>query len=306
MTAPARHAPDILDALFEAVETDDVVDPVVSLPDPIPVACDVQEMRQCLALCVQFWREGVSRTELCDLTATLLATSDLPPDARVRFKHTRARYKHLRFALVLYGKRHRAPPLFRVTVAVMGNLQDAFRNGRRSAVMGYALLLRLLVCWPLWLAVRGEVAAVRLDDAAGFLAFRNEEVGRLKRWLGEGTLTAHRFHAMRKIVSRLVSYYDTMRVLEPDDRMFRMSRFLSAINGLMGSLHDDLVEATLAGRRDYNRDALDLPQDIRDRLQALTRAYPGEAAGNCIGSGRPGAGRAGADPTKLRFSGPEV
>jgi hypothetical protein len=304
MTARSAFSAQVLDAVFEAVEMDDVVDPVVSLPDPIPVACTREEMRCALDLCVQFWREGASRAELCDLAATLLATSDLPLDARVRFKHIRARYKHLRFALVLYGARHKAPLLFRVTVAVMGNLQDAFRNGHRSTVMAYALLLRLLVCWPSWLAVRGEIAATRIDDAAGFLAFRSAEIGRLTRWLNEPELTAHRFHAMRKIVSRLVSYYDTMRILEPDEGLFRMSRFLSAINGLMGSLHDDLVEAALAGRRDYNRDLLHLPDDIRERLVALTCAYPTAGTGPvCSGMG---ANRAGPDASRLQFSGPEA
>lgn len=274
----ASYPPEILDALFEAVEMDDVVDPVVSLPDPIPVACGKADMHCCLELCVQFWREGANRADMRALTTTLLLTGDLPSDARRRYKLIRARYKHLRFALVLYSRNHRAPPLFRATVAVMGHLQDSYRNGRRTAVLGYALLLRLLLMQPVWIAVQREVAGVRLDDAEGFLRFRRAEVGRLRLWLGERLdetrLTAHRFHAMRKIISRQVSFYDTMRTLEPDERIFRMSRFLSAINGLMGSLHDDLVEESVAGRKDYHRDEFRVPQDIRDRLRTLTRAYP--------------------------------
>lgn len=282
MSTLAPYPPEILDALFEAVEMDDVVDPVVSLPDPIPVACGEADMRRCLDLCVQFWREGANRADLRALTATLLLTGDLPSDARRRYKLIRARYKHLRFALVLYGRNHRAPLLFRATVAVMGHLQDSYRNGRRTAVLGYALLLRMLLMRSVWIAVQREVAGVRLDGADGFLRFRRAEVGRLRLWLGEGLgeglgeakLTAHRFHAIRKIISRQVSFYDTMRTLEPDERIFRMSRFLSAINGLMGSLHDDLVEESVAGRNDYHRDEFRVPQDIRDRLSSLTRAYP--------------------------------
>jgi hypothetical protein len=248
---------------------------VVSLPDPIPVACDLAEMRRCLDLCLQFWREGAIRADLLALTATLLLTGDLPPDRRRRYKLIRARYKHLRFALVLYGARHRAPPLFRATVVVMGHLQDAYRNHRRFAVLGYALVLRLLLTWPLWQAVQRELAGTRLDGPEGFLHFRRDEVQRLRQWLGEDRLTAHRFHAMRKIVSRMVSFYDTRRSLAPDEQAFRMSRFLSAINGLMGNLHDDLVESAVAGRQDYHRDAFALPPDIRARLEALTKAYPG-------------------------------
>lgn len=263
-----------LEALFEAVEMDDVVDPVVSLPDPIPVACAQQDMRRCLDLCIQFWREGANRADMVYLVSMLLRTGDLPPDARARYKLVRARYKHLRFALVLYGADHRAPLLFRSTVAVMGHLQDAFRNRRRSAVLGYAILLRLLLSWPAWTAVRREVDSVRLDGADRFLAFRKGEFARLRAWLTGGAMTSHRFHAMRKIVSRQVSFYDTMRTLEPAEPIYRMSRFLSAINGLMGSMHDDLVEQAGAGHLHYNRDEIPLPADIRQRLEALAQQYP--------------------------------
>ena len=272
MTARAPFPPSVIAALFEAVEMDDVVDPVVSLPDPIPLACDVAEMRRCLDLCLQFWREGAIRQDLLSLTGTLLRTGDLPPDQRRRYKLIRARYKHLRFALVLYSAVHRAPLLFRATVAVMGHLQDAYRNDRRGAVLRYALVLRLLLTWPVWFAVQRQVGTVRLDDAHGFLRYRLAELQRLSQWLAADTLTAHRFHAMRKIVSRMVSFYDTRRSLTPCEETYRMSRYLSAINGLMGGMHDDLVEGAVSGLQDYHRDALLLPEDMRCRLQALTQS----------------------------------
>jgi hypothetical protein len=272
MTARAPFPPSVIAALFEAVEMDDVVDPVVSLPDPIPLACDVAEMRRCLDLCLQFWREGAIRQDLLSLTGTLLRTGDLPLDQRRRYKLIRARYKHLRFALVLYSAVHRAPLLFRATVAVMGHLQDAYRNDRRGAVLRYALVLRLLLTWPVWFAVQRQVGTVRLDDAHGFLRYRLAELQRLSQWLAADTLTAHRFHAMRKIVSRMVSFYDTRRSLTPCEETYRMSRYLSAINGLMGGMHDDLVEGAVSGLQDYHRDALLLPEDMRCRLQALTQS----------------------------------
>lgn len=270
----SAYPPEVIQALFDAVEMDDVVDPVVSLPDAIPVICSQEDMRRCLALCVQFWHEGAIRADLLAMTATLLATGDLSQQGRRRFKLIRARYKHLRFALVLYGATHRAPPLFRATVAVMGHLQDAFKNRHRSAVVGYGMALRLLLSWPIWKLVQREVDRVRLDDADGFVRFRAAELLRLKQGLRHDRVTAHTFHAMRKIVSRQVSFYDTMRSLEPDEHSYRMSRFLSAINGLMGSLHDDLVEGAVAGLHDYHCDTFALPQDIRCRLRTLTDAYP--------------------------------
>lgn len=266
----------VLAALFDAVELNDVVDPVVRLPQPLPLACDAAQMQRCFALCLQFWEEGADRTELLALTRTLLRTGDLSADARRRYKLIRARYKQLRFALVLYTAQHKVPPLLRAKVAVLGHLQDAFKLERRRAVAGYAMVLRALLSWPAWRAVRREIAGVKIDDAEGFLRFRKSEIARLRRWLAEPEITAHRFHAMRKIVSRQVSFYDTLRSLEPNERYLGMSRYLSAINGLMGSQHDDLVDEAFAGRRDYHRDGVALSDDVRARLQALVAAYPAE------------------------------
>jgi hypothetical protein len=263
----------ILDAMFYAVDTDDIVDPQVSLPNPVPVACTQGEMGRCLELCVQFWEQGADRVVMSNLAGQLLRTGDLSPNNRIRYKHIRARYKHLRFAFVLYGTKHRPPPLFAATVAVMGHLQDAFRIGNRVGVMRYGILLRALQSKPVWQYVKREVADVRLDDESGFLAFRQGEVRRIHRAL-ENTITSHGFHSIRKIVSRLVSFYDTLKTLEPDDQLYKVSRFLSAINGLMGSIHDDLVKQADAGQRDYHRDVLPLPADIRTRLEMLLAYYP--------------------------------
>lgn len=274
MTGRHTFSRQTLDALFQAVEMDDVVDPVVSLPDSILVPCSADEMKRCFDLCLQFWDERAERAQMCELLGTLLLTGDLPLDARVRYKHIRAAYKQLRFALVLYGKRHKAPLLFRTTVAVMGMLQDAFRNRRRLSVQGYALILRLMLSWPFAMAVTREIARIRLDDEEGFRSFREAEFRRLKEGLEGGRLNGHRFHMLRKIVSRQVSFHDAMRTLAPSEQLYRMSRFLSAINGLMGSMHDDLVERSATGQGHYHRDDFPLPREIADRLEALVARTP--------------------------------
>jgi hypothetical protein len=262
----------ILDAMFYAVDTDDIVDPEVSLPNPVPVACTQEEMGRCLELCVQFWEQGADRIVMSNLAGQLLRTGDLSPDDRIRYKYIRARYKHLRFAFVLYGTKHKPPPLFAATVAVMGHLQDAFRIGNRAGVMRYGILLRALLSKPVWQYVKREVSDVRLDNASGFLAFRQGEIRRIQRAL-EKAVTSHGFHSIRKIVSRQVSFYDTLKTLEPNDQLYKVSRFLSAINGLMGNMHDDLVEQAGAGQRNYHRDVLELPDDIRARLEMFVAHY---------------------------------
>lgn len=260
-------------ALFEAVEIDDVIDPDVSLPEPIMLNCDQEQIRCCLTLCLQFWTDGVSRADLITLLDTLSETGDLDTPGRARYKHIRARYKHLRFALMLYGADHRVPLIFGLTVAVMGHLQDAFRNGRQKAVFGYVLALRALLAKPLWSTVRRQLRGIPLDTAQGFLNYRKGRIKALGRALGNSEFTGHQFHAMRKIVSQQVSFYDTLRSIHPDDHSYRMSRFLSAINGLMGGRHDELVEQAVTGVHRYGA-ARPLSDDIRRRLELLVEAYP--------------------------------
>ena len=272
--ALSGHFPsETVDALFAAVEVDVVVDPEVSLPEPILVSCSDETIARCLQLCLQFWAEGASREALLGLTRTLLLKGDLSLDERIRYKHLRARYKHLRFALTLYDVRHRPPPLFSVTVGVMGNLQDAFRNGRGRAVTFYGRVLQALLAPPVWAAIRRRLGAVRLEGAAGFTEYRRSEIRRLKERLGREELTGHEFHSVRKIVSRQVSFYDTLRSLDHQEHDYRMSRFLSAINGLMGQRHDEMVEQALSGERDY-RTAEELDPEIRQRLETLVARYP--------------------------------
>lgn len=265
--------PETLHALFEAVEIDDVVDPEVSLPERIDLNCPREEMVRCFALCLDFWRDGVRRADLLRLLSVLLHRGDLSPAERLQYKHIRARYKHLRFALTLYGRRHRASRLFSLTVAVMGHLQDAFRNGRRGAMIGHTLLLRLLLARPLWALVDRRTRALQLDSTEGFLAYRKAEIRRLKETLGQESLTGHEFHTMRKIIGRQVSFYDTLRSLRPSEHDYRMSRYLSAINGLMGSRHDEMVEQAASGQRAYQT-AAPLDADVRRRLEWLVARYP--------------------------------
>ena len=86
-------------------------------------------------------------------------------------------------------------------------------------------------------------------------------------------LTGSEFHAMRKLVSQQVSFYDTLRSLEHSDVAYRMSRFLSAINGLMGVRHDEMVEQAISDKGSY-RTAMALDADIRWRLEMLVARYP--------------------------------
>lgn len=260
--------PETLRAFFDAVEINDVVDAEVSLPEHVDLGCADGTIRECFALCRQFWQDGVDRANLVLLVEILLRTGDLAADERISYKHIRARYKQLRFALRLYGQTHRLPRLFGATVVTMGRLQDAYRNDHRSAVLGQGLLLRAVLAKPLWDVVERQIATARLDTTAGFLAYRTTQICRLKSLLEQAMLTGREFHEMRKIVSQQVSFYDALRSLGPNNLAFQMSRYLSAINGLMGARHDAMVEREVAQKGSY-RAVTPLDASIRHRLEAF-------------------------------------
>ena len=95
----------------------------------------------------------------------------------------------------------------------------------------------------------------------------------LAETLAQPTLTGHQFHAARKVVSRQVSFHDDMRTIHATPEHHAMARYLSAINGMMGSYHDELVLRGASGDLDYVRERFALPGDIRDMLDALVALY---------------------------------
>jgi hypothetical protein len=259
--------------LFDAVDVDDIVDAHVALPDPIVLGASDESIRQCYALCLQFWEDGFTREDALRLVEKLRRNEGLSADERLEFKHIRARYKHLRFAQRLYSKRHRSDRLFDLTTRVLGKLQDAFRSGRRSGIVRNGLHLRILLSKPVWSMVKRSMENTQLDNEAGLIAFQQSEIRDLKEAVGRTSFAGHQFHAVRKIVSMQVSFYDTLRSLAPNEHAFRMSRFLAAINGLMGSRHDEMVAEALSGRRHYDTPA-PLATETRSRLETLIARFP--------------------------------
>jgi len=262
-----------LQRLFDAVAVDDIVDAHVALPEPIVLGCPDESIRQCYAVCLQFWEDGFTREDALRLVEKLLRNEGLSADERLEFKDIRARYKHLRFAQRLYSKQHRSNRIFDLTTRVLGKLQDAFRSGRRSGIVRSGLQLRILLSKPVWSMVRRAMQNTQLDNEAGFVAFQQSEMRNLKKAVSRTTFAGHQFHSVRKIVSMQVSFYDTLRSLGPNDHAYRMSRFLAAINGLMGSRHDEMVAEALSGRRHYETPA-PLATETRSRLETLIARFP--------------------------------
>ncbi|PXA87571.1 hypothetical protein DMC47_31735 [Nostoc sp. 3335mG] len=271
-----RFPSELCDTLFAAVLIDDEIDPNLIAPTSVPLDNDADTLIECFRLCRQLWLDGFQWQELRALAAKLLRDRDLGPADRIRFKHIRAKFKHFRYAHALYGADHRYPRAFDWLTISMGRAQDAYRGGRRQEVLGRTMLMRLLLSEPAAHRVRRESDRLILTTPAAFRTLLRSDYAKLGALLAAPTVTGHGFHAARKVVGRQVSFWDTLRTLEPTEERFRMSRWLSAINGAMGDMHDRLVEDRAADAGSYHA-AFVLPGDIRERIATLL-ALPGVAA----------------------------
>ena len=260
--------------LFVAIEEDDVVDAQVSLPPTIALGCTAEIIHDNYALCQQFWLNGVDHKELLRLIHKQAKGEGLTADERKQFKYMRARYKHLRFAQRLYLKKHQAGFLFDKTTVCLGHFQDGFRNGKKNIVSYYGNLLRIYLSSPVWSLVNWSLRHSQLESVNGFIAYRQKQMHILKEIIAKPRLTGREFHDVRKIISQQVSYYDTLRSLDPENKeALQISRFLAAINGLMGDKHDDMVADDMENRRSYDAPVA-LDSDIRQRLELLISRFP--------------------------------
>jgi hypothetical protein len=264
------------DALFAAILIDDEVDEETPLPAHVSLDWEQALLIDGYRLCRQLWTEGVDRDTLTALVDRLAQDRDLSPADRLAFKYARAKFKHVRFACALFGARHRYPIILDWMTTALGHLQDAFKTGMRGKVWREAMLNRLFLSAGPQALVRREIDRFDPATPAEFRAYTLRQIATLRDVAAREAVTGAQFHATRKIASRQVAFYDTIRTLAPTEERFRMSRAWAAINGLMGAMHDELVERRVAGTQDYHREHFALPDEIRFRLREMTMLYPRE------------------------------
>lgn len=261
------------DALFAAILIDDEVDPHTELPDAILLDYKESQLVDCFALSRDLWKTGVDQAELTEIVRTLKRDGDLGAEDRLRFKHIRAKFKHLRFAYALYDTHHRYPMMLNWITTAMGHLQDAMKNGRPGAISREAALSRFFLTGAPQYFLAREINRFSPSSGAGFRHYVETQVETLREVLAKPAVTGREFHETRKIVSRQVSFYNSLLALERSAEVFMITRAMSAINGLMGRMHDELVERRVAGAQDYHRESFALPGEIRHRLTTLVARY---------------------------------
>ncbi|TBM29919.1 hypothetical protein [Hafnia paralvei] len=270
-----KFSPEVIERLFIAVEEDDVVDEHASLPPIVDLQCSQKVIRNNYALCLQFWEDGVTRKDLLRLILNQLRNGELSEKEKKQYKYIRARYKHLRFAQQLYRKKHQSGFLFSKMTVFLGRFQDGFRNKQKDIITFYGKVLRVYHLNALvWMFVHYSLRHIQLDTADGFIHYCQGKMKTLQKLISKPLLTGREFHDARKIISQLVSYYDTLRAIDPDNQeALQISRFLAAINGLMGDRHDEMVADDMENLKSYDAPSV-LDSDIRARLELLLSRYP--------------------------------
>jgi hypothetical protein len=67
--------------------------------------------------------------------------------------------------------------------------------------------------------------------------------------------------------------YDNLKTLYPSDYHRSISECLSTLNGLMGSMHDELIAKKFDKSQNYYTDTFVMPEKIKRRLVDFTEKY---------------------------------
>ena len=260
-------------ALFAAILVHDDIDLSAELPGTIHLEYSQHQFAQCYRICFQLWQEGVDRKLLGRLAEKFYWDRRLDPEAQLAFKNMRAKFKHLRFAYMTFDASHCYPHEFHRIIVKMGNLQDAFKHDKSSDMRRSAVFLRLLSINFVYAFSTRKIRRFRPTTNDSFRDYVNNEINFVRLNLVEKKVTGRVFHEMRKVISRQVALYDNLKILYPSTYHQKLSRYLSTINGLMGSMHDELIAKHFDDSQDYESYAFEVPAKIRQRLIALAEKY---------------------------------
>ena len=262
------------DALFAAVLVHDDIDLDAKLPDKIHLDYSQEQFEQCYRLCQQIWQQGVTREILLATVKKIYSQGYLDQKDQLKFKYIRAKMKHFRFACVTFGKEHRYPKRYSQTTRYLGRLQDALKNKQHENILFTVFRLRILLNKVIYsLIVKREIENFQITTPALFYQHVINEIDFLRKNLAKDKVTGKEFHEMRKVISQQVALYDNLKILYPSDYHDAMSRFLSTINGLMGSRHDTLIAGKFEGEDNYYIHTFEIPEEIKQRLVELINKY---------------------------------
>jgi len=261
------------DALFAAVLAHDDIYPDAKLPEAIHLDYSQEQLTQCYRICRQLWKDGVDRKDLIEIIKKIYRHHALSTEDQLSFRYLRAKIKHLRFAYAAFDERHRYPCMFHWMTAIMGNLQDAFKNNQYTNVKSIAILVLFFLSRLPYFLINREIDQFQPSTNKSFHQYVLDEISFIRLNLAKKAITSKEFHEVRKVISRLVALYDNLKILYSSPYHVSISQYLSTINGLMGTMHDELIIKKFKKTQNYYADAFEMPVEIRERLFALTERY---------------------------------
>lgn len=263
----------LCDQLFQAVLVHDDLHLDAVLPTEIHLDYSVEQFERCYQICWQVWSEGTSRTALSKLLEKITRQRILDAQDQLAFKYMRAKFKHLRFAFVTLDHSHQYPHLLHFLTGEMGKLQDALKNQQDAALKRALWTVKFFLRKLPYALMTRRLNQFQPTSVAHFQNYVNSEINFVRTHLAQGKITSKVFHEMRKVISRQVALYDNLKTLYPSTYHDAISRYLSTLNGLMGCMHDGLIIDKFNNNQNYYNSVIEIPADIRLRLNALTAKY---------------------------------
>ena len=265
------------EALFKALLLHDEINLEVSLPKPRPESYTQVQLNEYFQLSHQLWRDGLSRLMLLEMIGKIYHQGKLDADDKHKFYCMRAKIKHLRYAFLMFDRNHRFPMMFHWMAAVMGYMQDLLKSSQHSSVKRVALLVKLFLTKPIYALVIKKFDKFIPSSSENFHQYLDDSIDFINSKLIKDRLTSHEFHEVRRVISRIVTFYNCIYILYPDNYQYVVLLYLRTINGLMGSVHDDLIVASFNKTQNYHKDTFEMPTVIKQRLMAYVEFYKNQA-----------------------------
>ena len=265
------------EALFKALLLHDEINLEVSLPKPRPESYTQVQLNEYFQLSHQLWRDGLSRLLLLEMIEKIYHQGKLDADDKHQFYCMRAKIKHLRYAFLMFDRNHRFPMMFHWMAAVMGYMQDLLKSSQHSSVKRVALLVKLFLTKPIYALVIKKFDKFIPSSSENFHQYLDNSIDFINSKLIKDRLTSHEFHEVRRVISRIVTFYNCIYILYPDNYQYVVLLYLRTINGLMGSVHDDLIVASFNKTQNYHKDTFEMPTVIKQRLMAYVEFYKNQA-----------------------------
>lgn len=279
--SPSIFSAEQCDTLFSAILVHDGIHLNAELPEAICLDYSQQQLRQCYQICLQLWKESADRKSLCMIAEKAFWRRRFNEADQAAFMQVRAKFKHMRFAYMTFDNHHCYPFNFHRLTRRMGQLQDTLKNGKDSAVMYLAIRLRIILSRFYYPFSTKEIECFQLCTPESFSQHINNQIQFIRLKLSKKVITSKEFHEVRKVISQQVALYDNLKSLYPSPYHQSISLYLNTINGLMGSKHDELIARKFNKKQEYESYTFKMPEEIRNRLTALTERYepanlPGE------------------------------